>query len=65
MTEEKITLKKVKCVDDNEVETDCVELKCSSCGFSPILKSITDLNRDGFYACPSCELTHWGEYETD
>lgn len=60
---EKITLKKVKCTSDSGVETECFELKCQSCGESPILVEVEELLANGCYVCPSCGVFSANQFE--
>ena len=63
MTEEKITMKPVKCVDDNGVETNCFVMTCDSCGFTPIFVEVEKMMSNGCYGCPSCEVMNFNHFE--
>lgn len=60
---EKVTLKIVKCVDDKGIESDCFEMTCGECGFSPILARVEDLMSNGCYGCPICNVMNVKHFE--
>jgi len=52
---EKKSFPRVKCIDDNGVESDCIELKCPNCDFNPIYVPLSELeNSPLLFECPSC-----------